>query len=326
VIRRRSSPSGCALRCSIASLLPSRPPELWAAARARAIDAARSNNDRWGPACRGAIRVKNLFECGMALRTLAARRSPRPAAAGPANANPDRAAGRSRRQSCWVRSTWANTPNELHRSRHIHCWLLAHAHDVGSHGPAARRALGRCSAGGLIPLAARLRHQRLDPGARFSMRSVRAQAHLWAALCGRAAFRSWRSLDIWGRWRRRAQDLALAYDAMQGPPPDPYNPACADRAVRAGGRRTLGRGIDGSPSAVAGALFSRLARARSFVQSTRSGGKRARRHRDIRAAWQAARDAPPARLCYHCEPKGRRSSRSAAHPGRTISIPRSATT
>ena len=54
-----------------------------------------------------------------------------------------------------------------------------------------------------------------------------------------APSRSWRASIIWGRWRARARDLALAYDAMQGH--DPEDPVCAERAGRAGAGRARAR-------------------------------------------------------------------------------------
>ena len=61
------------------------------------------------------------------------------------------------------------------------------------------------------------------------------------------------SLDHLGPFARTARDLALAYDAMQGPDAD--DPACAERAGRAGRCRFWQRGIDGLRIAVAGGYF-----------------------------------------------------------------------
>jgi aspartyl-tRNA(Asn)/glutamyl-tRNA(Gln) amidotransferase subunit A len=60
------------------------------------------------------------------------------------------------------------------------------------------------------------------------------------------------SLDHLGPLARSARDLALAYDAMQGP--DPEDPACAGRAAEPS-LPALARGADGLRIAVAGGYF-----------------------------------------------------------------------
>jgi len=60
------------------------------------------------------------------------------------------------------------------------------------------------------------------------------------------------SLDHLGPFARSTRDLALAYDAMQGPDAD--DPACAQRAVEAASPQ-LARGLDGLRIAVAGGYF-----------------------------------------------------------------------
>ena len=60
------------------------------------------------------------------------------------------------------------------------------------------------------------------------------------------------SLDHLGPFARSTRDLALSYDAMQGP--DPEDPACAGRAVEPVTHR-LDRGLDGLRVAVAGGYF-----------------------------------------------------------------------
>ena len=63
------------------------------------------------------------------------------------------------------------------------------------------------------------------------------------------------SLDHLGPLARSVADLALAYDAMQGP--DPADPACADRAGRAGVRGCSRGASAGLRIAVAGGYFRR---------------------------------------------------------------------
>ena len=78
---------------------------------------------------------------------------------------------------------------------------------------------GGAVGGGTGADRARLRHQRLDPRAVVVLRHVRIEADLWPAVARAAAFRSSSSLDHLGPFARGAADLALAYDAMQGPDP-----------------------------------------------------------------------------------------------------------
>ena len=70
------------------------------------------------------------------------------------------------------------------------------------------------------------------------------------------------SLDHLGPLARTTQDLALAYDAMQGPDPD--DPACADRAAEPVAP-LLARGIDGLAIAVAGGYFRAGASPEAFM-------------------------------------------------------------
>jgi aspartyl-tRNA(Asn)/glutamyl-tRNA(Gln) amidotransferase subunit A len=62
------------------------------------------------------------------------------------------------------------------------------------------------------------------------------------------------SLDHLGPLARSAADLALAYDAMQGP--DPADPVCADRPVEPV-RAAMDQGTDGLRIAIAGGYFQR---------------------------------------------------------------------
>lgn len=63
------------------------------------------------------------------------------------------------------------------------------------------------------------------------------------------------SLDHLGPFARSARDLALAYDAMQGPEPwGPRDPGCAQRAVEPTAP-TVGRGVQGLRIGVLGGYF-----------------------------------------------------------------------
>ena len=75
---------------------------------------------------------------------------------------------------------------------------------------------------------------------------------------GQARFHSLSSLDHLGPFARCVDDLALSYDAMQGP--DPLDPACAKRDLEPT-TKTVARGIDDLRIAVAGDYFLRSAHA-----------------------------------------------------------------
>jgi len=62
------------------------------------------------------------------------------------------------------------------------------------------------------------------------------------------------SLDHFGPFARTTRDLAVSYDAMQGP--DPADPVCTDRAPESV-TGVLARGLDGLRIAVAGGYFQR---------------------------------------------------------------------
>jgi aspartyl-tRNA(Asn)/glutamyl-tRNA(Gln) amidotransferase subunit A len=62
------------------------------------------------------------------------------------------------------------------------------------------------------------------------------------------------SLDQLGSFARTTRDLAVSYDAMQGP--DPADPVCTDRAPESV-TGVLARGLDGLRIAVAGGFFQR---------------------------------------------------------------------
>ena len=73
------------------------------------------------------------------------------------------------------------------------------------------------------------------------------------------------SLDHLGPFARSARDLALAYDAMQGPEPwGPRDPGCAQRAVEPTAP-TVGRGVQGLRIGVLGGYFRERAQPESLT-------------------------------------------------------------
>ena len=201
-------------------------------------------------------------------------------------------------------------------------------HDGPSRNPARRephdrrlvRRLGRRGRGPAGAAGARLRHQRLDPGAVLALRPVRPQADLWAAVARAHASRSWRASIISGRWRATPRDLALAYDAMQGPDPD--DPVCADRAgradaaaTRAGHRRPAHR--DG------GRLFPATARDRSARSRSIASPRRSARR--PRGRDSGGRAGTRRRLCDHRHRRRGRCISTACANAPMISTRRCAT-
>ena len=70
------------------------------------------------------------------------------------------------------------------------------------------------------------------------------------------------SLDHLGPFARNVRDLALAYDAMQGPDPD--DPACANEPIAPAMPR-IDDGIDGLRIAVAGGYFRKGAAPEALI-------------------------------------------------------------
>ena len=136
-------------------------------------------------------------------------------------------------------------------------------HDPGAHDRRLVGRLGRGGRGGRGAAGAGLRHQRLDPRAVVAVRPVRAEADLRAAE-PRRLLPVRRCLDHLGPLARSAEDLALAFDAMQGSDPD--DPACTDRAVEPTAADCCSDGIGGLRIAIAGGLFHARRRARSAAR------------------------------------------------------------
>ena len=121
------------------------------------------------------------------------------------------------------------------------------------------------------------------------------------------------------RSRAASRDLALAYDAMQGP--DAEDAACTTRPVEPV-TPLLAQGIDGLRIAIAGGYFqknafpeaveavARVAKALDVTRDDRNSRSRARPRRGLR---------------HHHERRRRAASRPPAQARRTISIPRCAT-
>jgi 1-carboxybiuret hydrolase len=229
-----------------------------ATARARAIDAARSNNEPLGPLAGVPFGVKNLFDVE-GLATLAGSKinRDRPPAARDA-------ALIERLESAGAILVGALNMGEYaydFTGENIHAGASHNPHDVSRMTGGSSGGSGGAVAGRLVPLAL----------ASDTNGSIRVPASLcglfglkptYGRLTRARSFAFVASLDHLGPLARSTQDLALAYDAMQGP--DPEDPACADRAAEPVAP-LLGRGIEGLTIAVAGGYFRAGASPEAFV-------------------------------------------------------------
>jgi aspartyl-tRNA(Asn)/glutamyl-tRNA(Gln) amidotransferase subunit A len=229
-----------------------------AAARARAIDEARRNKQPLGPLAGVPFGVKNLFDVE-GLATLAGSKinQTRPPAARDA-------ALIERLERAGAILVGALNMGEYaydFTGENIHVGASHNPHDVSRMTGGSSGGSGGAVAGRLVPLAL----------ASDTNGSIRVPASLcglfglkptYGRLTRARSFPFVASLDHLGPLARTTQDLALAYDAMQGP--DPEDPACAGRAAEPV-TPLLGRGIDGLTIAVAGGYFRAGASPEAFV-------------------------------------------------------------
>jgi AtzE family amidohydrolase len=219
-----------------------------AGARARAIDQDRARNKRLGPLAGVPFAVKNLFDV-RGLATLAGSRINRdrePAARD--------AALIERLESAGAILVGALNMGEYaydFTGENIHAGPSRNPHDVSRMTGGSSGGSGAAVAGRLVPLAL----------ASDTNGSIRVPASLcglfglkptYGRLTRARTFPFVASLDHVGPLARSAKDLALAYDAMQGP--DPEDPACAIRAAERVAP-LLERGLEDLTIAVAGGYF-----------------------------------------------------------------------
>ncbi len=229
-----------------------------AAARARAIDAARSNNEPLGPLAGVPFGVKNLLDVeGIATLAGSKINRDRPPAA-------HDAALIERLERAGAILVGALNMGEYaydFTGENIHAGASRNPHDVSRMTGGSSGGSGGAVAGRLVPLAL----------ASDTNGSIRVPASLcglfglkptYGRLTRARSFPFVASLDHLGPLARTTQDLALAYDAMQGP--DPEDPACANRTAEPVAP-LLGRGIDGLTIAVAGGYFRAGASPEAFV-------------------------------------------------------------
>jgi aspartyl-tRNA(Asn)/glutamyl-tRNA(Gln) amidotransferase subunit A len=221
-----------------------------ALARAEAVDAAIARGEDPGPLAGVPFAVKNLFDVA-GLPTLAGSRINRD----------DPPAASDATLVARLEAAGAVLVGALNMGEYAYDFTGENAHDGPSrnpHDPArmsggSSGGSGTAVAAGLVPLA-------LGSDTNGSIRVP-------ASLCGLFGLKPTfgrlsrggtypfvSSLDHVGPLARSAADLALAYDAMQGP--DPSDPVCADRPVEPV-LPALDRGTAGLRIAVAGGYFAR---------------------------------------------------------------------
>jgi aspartyl-tRNA(Asn)/glutamyl-tRNA(Gln) amidotransferase subunit A len=229
-----------------------------AGARARAIDRDRGDNKPLGPLAGVPFAVKNLFDIA-GLATLAGSRINRTRA--PAGRD---AALIERLESAGAILVGALNMGEYaydFTGENIHAGPSRNPHDVSRMTGGSSGGSGGAVAGGLVPLA-------LGSDTNGSIRVPASLCGLfglkptYGRLTRARTFPFVASLDHLGPLARTTEDLALAYDAMQGP--DPEDPACANRAAEPAAP-LLGRGHEGLTIAVAGGYFRAGASPEAFA-------------------------------------------------------------
>jgi AtzE family amidohydrolase len=228
-----------------------------AAARARTIDRERARNKGLGPLAGVPFAVKNLFDVE-GLATLAGSRINR------ARAPATRDAALIER----LESAGAILVGALNMGEYAYDFTGENIHDGASHNPHdVSRMTGGSSGGSGGAVAGRLVPLTLGSDTNGSIRVPASLCGLfglkptYGRLTRARTFPFVASLDHLGPLGRTTADLALAYDAMQGPDPD--DPACTSRAVEPTAP-LLERGAEGLTIAVAGGYF-RASNREAFV-------------------------------------------------------------
>jgi 1-carboxybiuret hydrolase len=135
----------------------------------------------------------------------------------------------------------------------VHDGASCNPHDVARMSGGSSGGSGSAVGGGLVPLA-------LGSDTNGSIRvpssfcGIFGLKPTYGRLTRARTFPFVASLDHLGPFARSTRDLALSYDAMQGPDAD--DPACTDRAPESA-TPLIGQGVDGLRIAVAGGYFKK---------------------------------------------------------------------
>ena len=216
--------------------------------RARAVDADRTSGKPLGPLAGVPFAVKNLFDiAGLATRAGSKINRDRPPA--------ERDSPLIER----LEAAGAVLVGALNMGEYAYDFTGENVHDGNARNPhdtahmtgGSSSGSGGAVAGRLVPLA-------LGSDTNGSIRVPSSFCGLfglkptYGRLSRARSFPFVASLDHLGPFARSVGDLALTYDAMQGPDPD--DAACVDRAIEPS-LPVLARGADGLRIAVAGGYF-----------------------------------------------------------------------
>ncbi|HUI98238.1 MAG TPA: AtzE family amidohydrolase [Xanthobacteraceae bacterium] len=216
--------------------------------RARTIDADRAAGKPPGPLAGVPFAVKNLFDiAGLATRAGSKINRARPPA--------ERDAALIER----LEAAGAVLVGALNMGEYAYDFTGENVHDGASRNPHdTARMTGGSSGGSGGAVAGRLVPLALGSDTNGSIRvpasfcGIFGLKPTYGRLTRAGTFPFVASLDHLGPFARSVRDLALAYDAMQGP--DPEDPACADRPPEPT-LPALERGAYGLRMAVAGGYF-----------------------------------------------------------------------
>jgi aspartyl-tRNA(Asn)/glutamyl-tRNA(Gln) amidotransferase subunit A len=221
-----------------------------AMAKARAVDAARAAGQSVGPLAGVPFAVKNLFDVA-GLPTVAGSKINRERPPAPADA--PLIARLERAGAILVGALNMGEYAYDFTGENVHDGPSRNPHDTGRMTGGSSGGSGGAVAGGLVPLA-------LGSDTNGSIRVPSSFCGLfglkptYGRLTRAKTFPFVSSLDHLGPLARSTRDLALAYDAMQGP--DAEDPVCTARAPEPS-LPEFGKGIGGLRIAVAGGYFER---------------------------------------------------------------------
>jgi AtzE family amidohydrolase len=221
-----------------------------ALAEAEEIDRAIARGEDPGPLTGVPFAVKNLFDI-QGLPTLAGSKL----RAGAAVAERDAAAVRALARAGAVLVGALNMDEFAYgfTTENTHYGVTRNPHDLSRVAGGSSGGSAAAVAAGLVPLS-------LGSDTNGSIRVPSAFCGIfglkptYGRLSRRGTFQFVESLDCIGPFARSVEDLAAAFDAMQGP--DPLDPVCTKRAVELCVRE-LPKGADGLRIAVAGDYFTR---------------------------------------------------------------------
>ena len=232
-----------------------------ARAKARALDRARSEGEPLGPLAGVPFAVKNLFDI-KGLKTRAGSKINRGRAP----------AGQDATLVARLEAAGAVLVGGLNMGEYAYDFTGENVHDGASRNPhdlsrmtgGSSGGSGGAVAGGLVPLS-------LGSDTNGSIRvpssfcGIFGLKPTYGRLSRAHTFPFVASLDHVGPLARSSEDLALAYDAMQGHDPD--DPVSTERPVEAA-RPALDMGIDGLRIAIAGGYFRKgaFAEAKEAIQ------------------------------------------------------------